>query len=228
LYFRVYKGVHEETGDIVALKVMRLRTDTCAVRGCAAACPGHIPAEVQEEMDVMDAMHHANVVRLVHERLIQGFDFPCTMGRNAQNVNIVQVVPAFALVIEWCEYGTLLDLLMHAEVQNLLTAEQTEAVALSYFRQLVVAVQALHAAGLYHLDIKAENVFLTYQPAPVAPAAAAADGAAVAPALPVEPRHLLKLADFGTATRIDVRDAAKSVLLDQAFWLKLITNTVSK
>lgn len=168
--------------------------------GCAAACAGHIPADVQSEIAVMDAVAHENVVRLVHERVIQGFEFPCISART-HNGKTVSVVPAYALVIEWCEYGTLLDLLMHAHVQNLLPAVQLEAMTLSYFRQIVNAVEALHAAGLYHLDIKAENVFLTCKPAP-----AAAVGAAVEPALPVEPRHLIKLADFGTVKRIDVRD----------------------
>jgi serine/threonine protein kinase len=158
----------------------------------------------------MDAVTHENVVRLVHERVIQGFDFPCTVLENFRRV--VRVAPAFALVIEWCEYGTVLDLLLHARVQNLLPAAQLEAMALSYFRQIVNAVEALHTAGLYHLDIKAENVFLTCKPAPVAVAAqAAAAGAAVEPAVPVEPRHLIKLADFGTARRIDVRDGVDSI-----------------
>ncbi len=150
---------------------------------------------------MMDAVQHPNVVRLVHERVIEGFEFPCSMpGAN----NEVEVMPAFALVIEWCEYGTLLDLLRRAPLHNHLSPDQVDAIMLSYFRQLLAAVQAMHDAGVCHLDIKPDNVFLSCR----APLLADAD-----PAVPREPRHLIKLADLGKAQRREVRCGRQILLI---------------
>ena len=143
------------------------------------------------EITMTDAVVHENVVRLVYERVIQGFPFPCFVGRTAQGQPIVRVVPAFALVLEWVGNPhalviiTLLDLLMYVDWQHV-APDQADALMLSYFRLLLAAGQAVHDAGEYHLDIKPDNIWLGFQHA--------AGGAHVQ----------LKLADFRCAQKLDV------------------------
>jgi serine/threonine protein kinase len=123
-----------------------------------------------------------NVVRLVHEQVLEGpFDLPC-QSRDLRDASrrVIQVVPAFCLVIEWCEFGDLMNMLLRGPAMD-------ERTALSYYAQLVAGLKATADAGVYHFDLKPENVFFTYKTK------------AIDLVDDNEPNHVLKIGDFGLA-----------------------------
>ena len=56
--------------------------------------------DVCNEIRALKAIRHPNVISLVHEQELDGFDFPCVMPllRDGDQVEIA-MVPAFALVL---------------------------------------------------------------------------------------------------------------------------------
>lgn len=62
--------------------------------------------------------------------------------------------PLFLILTEFCKNGTFFDVLRNKNVFF------NEKMTRTYFRQLVEAVEYLHENGVYHLDIKLDNIFL--------------------------------------------------------------------
>lgn len=80
------------------------------------------------------------------------------------------------LVMEWADGGDLDSLIQrHAKARTYMSEDQV----LGYFVQLITALGHVHAVGIMHRDIKANNVFMTSQ-------------------------GLLKLGDFGISKVVDV------------------------
>eukprot|EP00271_Cylindrocystis_brebissonii_P008794 TRINITY_DN23298_c0_g1_i1.p1 TRINITY_DN23298_c0_g1~~TRINITY_DN23298_c0_g1_i1.p1 ORF type:complete len:550 (+),score=45.87 TRINITY_DN23298_c0_g1_i1:283-1932(+) len=134
--------------------------------------------DVQREIDAMMAVgEHTNIVQLhgVH--------------RDAVGVHLVQ---------ELCEGGELFDEVMRRE-------KFTEVDAADAFWQLASAVEHCHSHGVFHRDIKLENVLLAKRVSPPA-SSSACPRSALSSDRPRSHRQLvegaklhLKLADFGLA-----------------------------
>lgn len=62
--------------------------------------------------------------------------------------------PLFLILSEFCKNGTFFDILREKN------AIFDEKLTRTYFRQLVDAVDYLHKNGVYHLDIKLQNIFV--------------------------------------------------------------------
>lgn len=90
------------------------------------------PAKIQMEIDLMARMNHPNVVGL--------------RGKEQMGKNMV-------IYMELASGGELFSRVINS-------GSLTEAEALPYFRELMLAVQYLHSIGVVHRDLKLENVLL--------------------------------------------------------------------
>ncbi len=97
------------------------------------------------------------------------------LGNHKNTVNLLHTWESDShvyMALEFCPYGDLYEAIRIDHGPN-----NTEEVK-DFIQQLVDAVEYLHSKGLYHRDIKAENIFLC-------------------------PNQVFKLGDFGLATRND-------------------------
>ncbi|KAL9540224.1 hypothetical protein MBANPS3_009804 [Mucor bainieri] len=113
----------------------------------------------QLEMDIHASLKHANIV-----------DFHRLLQDDAH----------FYLVMELCDQGDLYEFVGHQAVDEEYVRPEEQAVK-SMFVQILDSVQHMHAKGVYHRDIKLENVLLKSSPEQDGP--------------------VCKVADFGLATR---------------------------
>ncbi|KAH9170761.1 kinase-like domain-containing protein [Lactarius sanguifluus] len=91
------------------------------------------------------------------------------------------------LVLEYVSGGELLDV-VNSDEQH---AQLSESLLRRIFRELVSAVEWIHAHFVVHRDIKLENILLTANPFV---------------SLPTEDQPLVKLTDFGLSRKIDPDD----------------------
>ncbi|KAI9436326.1 kinase-like domain-containing protein [Lactarius indigo] len=91
------------------------------------------------------------------------------------------------LVLEYVAGGELLDV-VNSDEQH---AQLSESLLRRIFRELVSAVEWMHARFVVHRDIKLENILLTANPFV---------------SLPAEDKPLVKLTDFGLSRKIDPDD----------------------
>ncbi|CAI7898113.1 unnamed protein product [Closterium sp. NIES-53] len=70
---------------------------------------------------------------------------------------VVETRAALHLILEYCPGGDLFDLVIRQK-------RLTEAQAAAVFRQLLLAVHAMHRAGIVHRDLKPENILLSCGP----------------------------------------------------------------
>jgi serine/threonine protein kinase len=89
-------------------------------------------AAFEQELRIHQTLHHRSIVEIIE--VIYEEDWVC-------------------VVLELCTHG---DLLGYIESPEVLPAVQI----LSYFAQILVAVDYLHSRGIAHLDIKPENILI--------------------------------------------------------------------
>jgi serine/threonine protein kinase len=144
-FSKVKLGISEETGEKVALKILKknkLNLSSSTRR------------QVEREITAMGKIQHPNVIRLVD------VDWDATyVKRSGKNADVILVV------LELATGGELFEFLSF-------TGCFEEAVARTYFHQLIAGVGYCHSKGVVHRDLKPENLLL--------------DG-----------NFVLKLADFG-------------------------------
>eukprot|EP00470_Lotharella_oceanica_P004691 CAMPEP_0170175732 /NCGR_PEP_ID=MMETSP0040_2-20121228/8755_1 /TAXON_ID=641309 /ORGANISM="Lotharella oceanica, Strain CCMP622" /LENGTH=489 /DNA_ID=CAMNT_0010417821 /DNA_START=32 /DNA_END=1501 /DNA_ORIENTATION=- len=124
-------GVHKDTGDKVALKILwRLKEKESRVRS------------VKAELKALATVKHDNVVRLIDVNW-QG-QYPHKDGTKTD---------AAIITLELCENGELFDFLMH-------TGSFSDNVSRSYFHQLVNGLYECHTKGVVHRDLKPDNLLM--------------------------------------------------------------------
>lgn len=129
----VIKAVRRDTGSAVALKAIRKQPMRETARGRAEGGGGALRG-ARVERDVLSAVQHPFVVRL-HSAF--------------------QTQQHLYLVIEHCGGGDLAQRIANAPGGRL-----TEAAIQFVSAELLLALEALHLAGVIHRDIKAENVLV--------------------------------------------------------------------
>jgi serine/threonine protein kinase len=143
-FSKVKLGVHEKTGEKVALKILKnkVKMSKASVK------------QVEREISAMSKLKHPNIL------LLKEVDWDCPYKRkNGQETKIMLVV------LELATGGELFEFLSFSGFFD-------EAVARTYFHQLIAGVECCHEQGVAHRDLKPENLLLSED-------------------------FLLKLADFG-------------------------------
>lgn len=120
---------------------------------------------IANEVKTMSVLDHPNLVKL-YEYSEKGV-IEKANGKN---------IPVLYLVLELITGGELFDYIA-------VSGSFTDKVARHYFKQLIEALEFMHAKGFAHRDIKAENILL-------------------------DSNHNLKLADFGFSTPLMGKDGS--------------------
>ena len=129
---RVKLARHKETGDIVALKIMRN----------SGSIDSSMMELVMNEVEIMKELNHPNIVNLR--------DFSDSAEYVRPNGS---KVPVFYLALELASGGELFDFIAE-------TGAFSEDVARYYFHQIIAALEYMHTKGVSHRDIKPENMML--------------------------------------------------------------------
>jgi len=132
-FSKVRMGKHEDTGELVALKIIRKDKGDWRASNEAA---------VQREIDAMLKLSHPNVLRLIHVDMNAVYQ-----KKNGTRVN------AILLVVEFAKGGELFPYIS-------MTGSFEEALARTYFQQSVHVLDYCHKMGLAHRDLKLENIML--------------------------------------------------------------------
>jgi serine/threonine protein kinase len=146
-FSKVKLGTHIKTGEKVALKL--LHTSKLAMNESSKK-------QVEAEILAMSKVKHPHVIRLKH------VDWQARYTKKNGTTQDVMLV-----VLELATGGELFEFLQH-------TGSFEEAVARSYFHQLISGVGYCHSQGVAHRDLKPENLLM-------------------------DTNFVLKLADFGFA-----------------------------
>lgn len=123
-------GIHKATKQKFAMKFLKRNT------------PKFKEDVVQKEIDCMKKVRHANVVWLVGARLC--VNYPRADGTTE---------PTVLMVMEYCDAGDLYDVIYYAGALN-------EKLGRTYFKQIIEGLQAIHAAGITHRDLKPNNILI--------------------------------------------------------------------
>lgn len=150
-FSKVKLGIHNETGEKVALKL--LQTNKLSMNESSRK-------QVEAEITAMSRVRHPNVLSLKH------VEWSTQYHKKNGKVQDVMLV-----VLELAEGGELFEFLQS-------TGAFEEAVARTYFRQLIQGVNYCHQQNVAHRDLKPENLLL-------------------------DANFVLKLADFGFAKTMD-------------------------
>ena len=153
---KVKLAIDTTTGRQVALKIMK---------GDANSIPTTYLKQYQSEIQALNTIDHPNVAKIfeVSENALYE-------SRKGKTETVVYIA------MELLTNGELFDVLYY-------TGKFEEPLARGYFRQIVDAVAACHAAGITHRDLKPENILF-------------------------DEFFNLKLADFGFAAPIKGRDGS--------------------
>jgi len=146
-FSKVKLGVNKQTGEKVALKL--LQASKLALNESSRK-------QVEAEITAMAKVQHPHVIRLKHVEWEAKYT-----KKNGKTQDVMLVV------LELATGGELFEFLQH-------TGSFEEAVARTYFHQLIDGVGYCHSQGVVHRDLKPENLLM-------------------------DDNFVLKLADFGFA-----------------------------
>jgi len=132
-YSWVKRGIDTKTGNIVAMKFLN-RADKFSSEV--------YKQQIRTEIKSLTAIRHEHVIKLLAYNL--SAKYPTSDGGRIKTV---------LLVLEYCLGGELFDLLYYAERLD-------EIIARTYFRQMMLGLQEIHAQGIAHRDIKPQNILL--------------------------------------------------------------------
>jgi serine/threonine protein kinase len=129
-FSKVKLGTHEETGERVALKLLPVEMDSSTRK------------QVTQEITAMSKVQHPNVIRLHNV----DWDIPYPR-KNGKTKTVILTV------LELATGGELFDFLSF-------TGSFEEALARTYFHQLINGIGYCHEQGIVHRDLKPENLLL--------------------------------------------------------------------
>lgn len=132
-YSWVKKGYDRKDGRVVALKF------TSKAKGDWSASQSK---QIQNEIEALRQIKDKHVLQLLAYNL--NAKYPQKDGL---------IIPSVLLVLEYLPGGELFDILYY-------TAALSEKIARTYFKQLMDGMEACHAAGICHRDIKPQNLLL--------------------------------------------------------------------
>jgi serine/threonine protein kinase len=132
-YSWVKKGYDRKDGRVVALKF------TSKAKGDWTASQSK---QIQNEIEALRQIKDKHVLQLLAYNL--NAKYPQKDGL---------IIPSVLLVLEYLPGGELFDILYY-------TSALTEKIARTYFKQLMDGMEACHAAGICHRDIKPQNLLL--------------------------------------------------------------------
>ena len=102
---------------------------------------GHVSSHYIRETSIAD-LSHTNIIGILRQR---GLMKTCTFG-GATCVSYI--------IMEYAPYGDFYDFITASKLPI------DDRLARTYFRQLIDGLEYLHSKGIYHLDLKPENLLL--------------------------------------------------------------------
>lgn len=132
-YSWVKKGVDAKSKNFVALKFMARAEDAWAADQAE---------QVRTEIKSLTQVKHENVMKLYAYNL--NAKYPEKTG---------SMISTILLVLEYCPGGELFDILYY-------TDKLDDKTGRTYFQMMIKGLEACHAAGITHRDIKPQNLLL--------------------------------------------------------------------
>jgi serine/threonine protein kinase len=131
-FSKVKLGVHEKTGEKVALKILKNKSKLTK----------HVQKQVEREITAMQKLDHRNILKM------KEVDWDATyVKKNGKEVKIILIV------LELATGGELFEFLSYSGCFE-------ESVARTYFQQLIGGLEYSHDKGVVHRDLKPENLLL--------------------------------------------------------------------
>lgn len=162
-FSKVRLGLDEATGERVALKILKKKE---------MGLTSDVIRQVEREIHAMQMIQHPNVLQL------KDVQWDCMYEKKNGTK-----IPVILVVLELATGGELFDFLSF-------TGPFEEAIARTYFQQLMAGIAHCHSKGIAHRDIKPENLLISGD-------------------------FLLKLADFGFAASFANATAANQAMFTE-------------
>ncbi|KAG4302224.1 hypothetical protein PCK1_001496 [Pneumocystis canis] len=165
-YGAVYKGIHNETKQVVAIKVLNLDTTEDDV------------ADIQREISMLSQLKQVDAQNVV--RYHGSFLYDTRLW----------------VIMDFCEGGSIRTLMKSCRIE--------EKYLSVIIREILIALNCIHRAGIIHRDIKAANILVTNE-------------------------GQVQLCDFGVAAQLSANNFKRSTFAGTPYWMapEVITEGVS-